>query len=93
MTMLRRILCDGMYVTDHHPKCGCGNFAEFFVEVHSVDFCHEEPTLTQLMCLSCFKLALFSANRICELGGETCVMCGYRIVTPGDFFVRIIPVG
>lgn len=76
------------YVVDLDPKCKCGNYATHFIEVHRVNDCADEQTLSSFQCAECMKLAELSMQRISELGGETCETCGLVIVTPEQFVVR-----
>lgn len=91
--MKRPIRTASTFVLDLDPKCKCGNFAEFFMEVHFVNACEHEPTIAQFFCRHCFKRSLACINGICELGGDVCETCGLEITHPSDIIVRIAPLG
>lgn len=88
--MLKQIAAEGTYVTDHHPRCSCGNQAVAFIEVHWYKQCDQEPTLGNFKCALCLKKALRGADSICKHGGATCPSCGLVIATPSDLIVRVV---
>lgn len=90
--MRRPIRTASTYVLDLDPRCKCGNFAEFFMEVHSVGRCASEKTTASFMCKVCFKAALTFIDRVCALGGTMCEPCGLEITQPSDMLVRAVPV-
>lgn len=90
--MTERLRSQDTFVVDFVLKCKCGNCATHLFEVHAADSCtEEEPNLSQFMCRECLDIGLLSVDRVCQLGGETCVTCGLTIVTAGDMIVRLCP--
>ena len=91
--MKKLIRTASTYVKDLDPKCGCGNCAEFFLQLHRFGGCDEELTVSQLLCKVCFKRYLRQLDTILAKGSGQCQTCDLVVSTSSDLIVRITPLG
>ncbi len=90
MKLMRRPLRGrNTYVLDPPINCPCGNRAKWWIEMHNLDHCTTEPTISALRCDACNKITTARVNDVVELlPGLRCSTCDLTVNESRDLVLN-----